>query len=65
MYRLSKDEMHELKKQYLTEECDKYGISPSYGELVDVDYTVSDEQVISQYGHINFVRDDFFCNVCA
>lgn len=56
---LSRDELLEVKQRYYTEHENQ---SPSYGELADIDTLVSDDAVYDEYGDIDFVKDDFFCN---
>lgn len=55
---LSKDELSELKQNYLIEN----GQQVSYGMLADVNSLVTDERMYEEYEGVDFVPDDFFCN---
>ena len=57
---LTRDELIELKQKYYIDYRDD---SPSYGELADVDTLVTDEEVYEEYADVDFVKDDFFCNL--
>lgn len=56
---LSRDEFIELKTRYYNENSNT---ELSYGELVDIDSIVSDEEVFNYYSDVTFTKDDFFCN---
>ena len=56
---LSRDELIELKTRYYNENSNT---ELSYGELVDIDSIVSDEEVFNYYSDVTFTKDDFFCN---
>lgn len=58
---LNRDQLVELKQTMLCERMDQCGESPSYGELADVDETISDEEVYIYYAGFIFSPDDFFC----
>lgn len=58
---LNRDQLVELKQTMLCERMDRRGESPSYGELADVDETISDEEVYTFYAGFIFSPDDFFC----
>ena len=58
---LSRDQLVELKQAMLCELMDQHGECPSYGELADVDETISDEEVYIFYAGYIFSPDDFFC----
>lgn len=47
-----------LKQAFLTEQLDREGRSPSYGELADANELVSDKEVFSEYDGISFSEDD-------
>ena len=54
---VSRDEIIELKTRYYNEK-----VILTYGELVDIDSIVSDEEVFNYYSDVTFTKDDFFCN---
>ena len=54
---LTREQLTQLKEQYYIEKNNNV----SYGELVDIDNLVSDNEVFEEYGHITFVEEDFFC----
>ena len=56
VYELSKNQLIELKQNYLCEVQENV----SYGELCDADYIVSDEEIFNEYGNVEFSEDDFF-----
>ncbi|MCQ2211378.1 MAG: hypothetical protein MJZ34_13920 [Paludibacteraceae bacterium] len=56
---LTRNQLVELKQNYLTEKLDQDGQSPSYGELATADETISDEEVFSYYAGTEFSEDDF------
>ena len=60
---LTRDELTELKTRYYSDLLDKRGESPSYGELAQIDAHVTDEEVYEEYDDVDFVKDDFFCNL--
>lgn len=55
VYELSKNQLIELKQNYLCE----VQKNVSYGELCDADNIVSDEEIFSEYGNVEFSKDDF------
>ena len=54
---LTREQFTQLKEQYYIENNNNV----SYGELVDIDNLVSDNEIFEEYGHITFVEEDFFC----
>ena len=62
---LTKEQKIEVKQRLLTERMEAEGKSPSYGELVDVDATISDEECEEAFSGTEFVSDDFSCGVAA
>lgn len=58
---LNRDQLVELKQAMLCERMDQHGECPSYGELAEVDETISDEEVYIFYAGFIFSPDDFFC----
>lgn len=55
VYKLSNNQLIELKQHYLCEIQENV----SYGELCDADNIVSDEEIFSEYGNVEFSKDDF------
>lgn len=55
VYELSKNQLIELKQNYLCE----VQKNVSYGELCDADNIISDEEIFSEYGNVKFSKDDF------
>lgn len=60
---LNREELTELKERYYMEKMEELGEGVSYGELASINELVKDEEIFKAYDHINFVKDDFFCNV--
>lgn len=56
---LSRKNLEELKQRYYIENHP----NTSYGELVDIDDLVSDEEIFKEYEGIIFYNDDFFGNI--
>ena len=56
---LSRDELTELKQNYYSMVND---IDLSYGELVNIDELVSDEEIFNYFSDVTFTKNDFFCN---
>jgi hypothetical protein len=57
---LTRNELIELKINYLAEMQDG---EVSFGEMAEADLIVSDATIFDYYGNIDFVKDDFFCNI--
>lgn len=53
---LSKRQKEELKQRLYCEKNE----NASYGELANINELVSDKELFEEYGHIDFVEDDFF-----
>jgi hypothetical protein len=67
---LSKDQMLELKQNYLTKLADEGTFAevmdvdynePSYWDLANADDIVPDDVIFREYDGVCFVTDDFFC----
>lgn len=67
---LSKDQMLELKQNYLTKLADEGSYAevmncdynePSYHDLANADEIVPDDVIFREYEGIHFVMDDFWC----
>lgn len=54
---LSRDELMELKARYYNEKYDLF----LFEEMADSE--VTDEEIFKEYEHVNFVKEDFFCNL--
>lgn len=48
-----------LKQYYVMDQFAKVDKFPAWGDLGAADSTVSDEQLIEEYGNVDFVADDF------
>ena len=57
VYELSKNQLIELKQNYLCEVQENV----SYGELCDADNIVSDEEIFQVYSCMDFSSEDFMC----
>ena len=57
VYELNKNQLIELKQNYLCE----VQKNVSYGELCDADNIVSDEEVFQVYSCTDFSSEDFMC----
>ena len=57
---LNRGELIELKQNYY---CNELGNNASYGELANIDNIVTDEEIFNFYDYVDFVKDDFFCNM--
>lgn len=55
VYELAKDQMLELKQSYLCERDENI----SYDKLLDADIIISDQKIFSEYGNVEFSKDDF------
>lgn len=58
---LNKNQLEELKQRYYCEKMDAQGEGVSYGELIEIDNLVSDNEIFEEYGATDFHNDDFFC----
>lgn len=57
VYELSKNQLIELKQNYLCE----VQKNVSYGELCNADNIVSDEEIFQAYSCVDFSSEDFMC----
>ena len=62
VYDLNRDQLTELKQNYLTQKLDEQGDGISYEELAFIDDYVSDEEIFEEYAGTEFVNDDFACS---
>ena len=58
---LTRDQLVELKEQYLVDWYDSYDQHPSYQELADADSIIPDGLVYDYFDGIEFTADDFVC----
>ena len=56
---LTTEEKRELKERYYMEKNQNV----SYGELATIDKRVTDKEIFEYFENVNFVKDDFFCNI--
>ena len=56
VYKLSKNQLIELKQNYLFKRDENI----SYDKLLDADIIVSDEEIFNEYENVKFSEDDFF-----
>ena len=56
VYELSKNQLIELKQNYLFKRDENI----SYDKLLDADIIVSDEEIFNEYENVKFSEDDFF-----
>lgn len=54
---LNRAQREQLKQTYYSERVNS---DPSWGELVDIDALVSDEEIAAEYAGVEFTDDDFF-----
>lgn len=71
---LSKEQMHELKGNYLAKLADEgvfaevLGVDydePSYDDYAHADKIIPDDVIFREYKDTIFVQDDFFCTCAA
>ena len=62
VYDLNRDQLIELKQNFITEQYDERGESPSWGELADADELITDEEIYRAYESYSFTNDDFSCS---
>ena len=67
---LSREQLVELKQQYLTQLADEGSYAevldvdydhPSYWDMANADEIVPDCVIFKNYEGVDFVKDDFFC----
>lgn len=56
---LNRNELMELKQKYYCQKNDNV----SYEELIAIDKLVSDNEIFDTYNHMEFTKNDFFCNL--
>lgn len=57
---LNRDQLIQLKQNMLMERMDEEGETPSWGELAEADFLITDEEVQQEYAGTDFVTDDFW-----
>lgn len=60
---LNREQLDELKCNYVMEIAKTEGRFPSYMELALAPSEVPDEKMYELFEHITFTEDDFFCTV--
>lgn len=63
---LSKEEYLKLCQRYITEHCpdrEQGASSPSYLDLALADELVNRQVIENDYNGVEFVTEDFFCNI--
>ena len=61
VYELNREQMVELKQDYLAGKLLEVGQEISYGELSLIDSLVSDKEIFDCYECCVFSNEDFFC----
>ena len=70
VHELSREQLTELKQNYLCQLADEGTFSeiagrdydePSYGDLADADEIVPDDVIFRNYEGVDFVEEDFSC----
>ena len=56
VFELNCDQLTELKQQYF---CEYINPNISYGEMANIDYIISDDEVFAAYENADFDNDDF------
>lgn len=59
---LNREQLIQLKQNFLDEENYRNGEGTSYGELAAADELVSDETIFNEYSGYVFSEDDFWRN---
>ncbi len=62
VHELTRDQLIELKQDYIQNQNDENGAGTSYGELANADEIVSDAIIFEAYDHYDFSDDDFSCS---
>lgn len=60
VYELNRDQLSQVKVNYYTNDLDEPNGPLSYGDLIDIDNIVSDDEVYDAYAGVVFTEDDFF-----
>ena len=60
---LNREQLVELKGNYIDECNSKRGEGTSYYELCNADEIVSDEEIFEAFENYEFCNDDFWCTV--
>ena len=55
VYELNREQLNALKQAIICRRIEQ----PSYRDLVEAEYSVSDDEVFTEYEGISFVTDDF------
>lgn len=57
---LNREQLQQVKVNYYTNDCNEPSGPLSYGEIMDIDNIISDEEIYEAYAGVDFVEDDFF-----
>lgn len=60
VYELNNEQLQQVKVNYYTNDLDEPNGPLSYGDLLDIDDIVSDDEVYEAYAGVVFTEDDFF-----
>lgn len=60
VYELNHDQLSQVKVNYYTNDLDEPNGPLSYGDLIDIDNIVSDDEVYDAYAGVDFTEEDFF-----
>lgn len=61
VHELSRDQLTELKGNYICEKNEERGEGTSWGEIADADEIISDAEIFEAYAGYEFGNDDFSC----
>lgn len=59
---LNREQLRELKEQYIVDWYASQDKTPSWNELANADHIVADYCIYDHYDGIDFVPDDFICS---
>lgn len=60
VYELSHDQLQQVKVNYYTNDLGEPNGPLSYGDLLNIDGIVSNDEVYDAYAGVDFTEDDFF-----
>ena len=60
---LTRDELDELKQNYVCEVNEGAGTLTYWSDSAEAAYTIPDEVLLEYYAGTNFSEDDFWCNI--
>lgn len=56
---LNRNQITQLKQDYITERNDKTDTPTYWSDLANADELVSNKEIFENYGHVDFVPEDF------